>query len=102
VTNNNYLFLVGLWSRFKKKLFKLIRKMPFIGRKVGVICLPVCCIYISFLIVSRSIFSREGWKDGSVVKSTDCPSKGPEFKSQQPHGSSQPSVMRSDALFWCI
>jgi hypothetical protein len=29
-------------------------------------------------------------------------SEGPEFKSQQPHGGSQPSVMRSDALFWCI
>lgn len=24
----------SLWSRFKKKLFKLIRKMPFIGRKI--------------------------------------------------------------------
>jgi len=40
------------------------------------------------------------WRDGSVVKSTDCSSKGPEFKSQQPHGGSQPSVMGSDALFW--
>jgi hypothetical protein len=27
---------------------------------------------------------------------------GPEFKSQQPHGGSQPSVMGSDALFWCV
>jgi hypothetical protein len=25
----------------------------------------------------------------------------PEFSSQQPHGGSQPSVIRSDALFWC-
>jgi len=40
-----------------------------------------------------------GWRDGSVVKSTDCSSRGPEFKSQQPHGGSQPSVMGSDALF---
>jgi hypothetical protein len=40
-----------------------------------------------------------GWRDGSAVKSTDCSSKGPEFKFQQPHGCSQPSVMRSDALF---
>jgi hypothetical protein len=39
------------------------------------------------------------WRDGSAVKSTDCFSRGPEFKSQQPHGGSQPSVMRSDALF---
>jgi hypothetical protein len=40
-----------------------------------------------------------GWRDGSAVKSTDCSSEGPEFKSQQPHGGSQPSIMRSDALF---
>jgi hypothetical protein len=39
-----------------------------------------------------------GRRDGSVIKSTDCSSEGPEFKSQQPHGGSQPSVMRSDAL----
>jgi hypothetical protein len=45
---------------------------------------------------------KEGWRDGSAVKSTDCSSGGSEFKSQQPHGGSQPSVMRSDALFWCV
>jgi hypothetical protein len=43
-----------------------------------------------------------GWQDGSAGKSTDCSSEGPEFKSQQPHGGSQPPVMRSDALFWCV
>jgi hypothetical protein len=37
-----------------------------------------------------------------VVKSTDCSSRDPEFNSQQPHGGSQPSVMGSDALFWCV
>jgi hypothetical protein len=37
-----------------------------------------------------------GWRYGSVVKSTDCSSEGPEFKSQQSHGGSQPSLMRSD------
>jgi hypothetical protein len=42
-----------------------------------------------------------GWRDGSVVKNTGCSSRGPEFKSQQPHGGSQSSVMGSDALFWC-
>jgi hypothetical protein len=26
---------------------------------------------------------KGGWRDGSVVKSTDCSSRGPEFKSQQ-------------------
>ena len=35
-----------------------------------------------------------------MVKSTDYSSEGPEFKSQQPHGGLQPSIMRSDALFW--
>jgi hypothetical protein len=25
-----------------------------------------------------------------------------KFNSQQPHGGSQPSVMRSDVLFWCV
>jgi hypothetical protein len=56
---------------------------------------------------SVELFSRlknhhEGWGDGSAVKSTDCSSRGPGFKSQQPHGGSQPSVMTSDALFWCV
>jgi hypothetical protein len=36
------------------------------------------------------------------LKSTDCSSEGPEFKSQQPHSGSQPSVMRSHALFWSL
>jgi hypothetical protein len=43
-----------------------------------------------------------GWRDGSVVKSTDCSAKGPEFKSQQPHGGLQPSITRSDTLFWSV
>jgi hypothetical protein len=36
------------------------------------------------------------------VRAPDCSSEGPEFRSQQPHGGSQPSVTRSDALFWCV
>jgi hypothetical protein len=36
------------------------------------------------------------------VRAPDCSSEGPKFKSQQPHGGSQPPVMRSDDLFWCI
>jgi hypothetical protein len=42
---------------------------------------------------------REGWRDGSAIKSTNCSSRGPEFNSQQPHGGSQPPVMGSGALF---
>jgi hypothetical protein len=48
--------------------------------------------------LKKKIFPR-GWRDGSVVKSTVCFSRGPEFNSQQPHGGSQPSVMGSNALF---
>ena len=33
-----------------------------------------------------------GWRDSSVVKSTDYSSRGPRFNSQHPHGSSQLSV----------
>jgi hypothetical protein len=47
--------------------------------------------------VYNSIKKYQDWRDGSEVKSTDCSSGGQEFKSQQPHGGSQPSVRRSDA-----
>jgi hypothetical protein len=43
--------------------------------------------------------SIQAWKDSSAV---DCSYRGPELNSQQPHGGSQPSVMGSDALFWCV
>jgi hypothetical protein len=36
------------------------------------------------------------------VRAPDCSFEGPEFKSQQPHGGSQPSVIRSDSLFWNV
>jgi hypothetical protein len=52
--------------------------------------------------VGLSKAMRMVWRDGSAVKSTDCSSRGSEFNSQQPHGGSQPSVMGSDALFWCV
>jgi hypothetical protein len=58
---------------------------------------------ISGMVVLGSIREQaEGWRDGSVVKSTECSCEGPEFKSQQPHGGSQPSVRRSDSLFWSV
>jgi hypothetical protein len=43
-----------------------------------------------------------GWRDGSVVNSTDCSSRAPEFNSQQPCGGAQPPTMGFDALFWCL
>jgi hypothetical protein len=45
---------------------------------------------------------KQGWRDGSVVKNTDSSSRGPEFNSQQLHGGSQPFIMGSDTLFWCV
>jgi hypothetical protein len=36
------------------------------------------------------------------VRAPGCSSEGPEFKSQQPHGGSQPSVTKSDSLFWSV
>jgi hypothetical protein len=47
--------------------------------------------------VSRGAGEMAQW-----VRAPDCSSEGPEFKSQQPHGGSQPSVTRSDALFWSV
>ena len=43
--------------------------------------------------------NKREWWDGSEVKSTGCSSRDPEFSSQQPHGDSLSSVMRSDAIF---
>ena len=37
-------------------------------------------------------FTFLDWRDGSLVKSTDCSSRGPKFSSQHPHGSSQLTV----------
>jgi hypothetical protein len=36
------------------------------------------------------------------IRNQNRKEQGSEFNSQQPHGSSQPSVMGSDALFWCV
>jgi hypothetical protein len=48
---------------------------------------------------------KAGYRAGEMaqwVRAPDCSSEGQEFKSQQPHGGSQPSVMRSDSLFWSV
>jgi hypothetical protein len=70
-----------------------------------VIIIAVPLAFSIFIVLLSFVYhlkmTRGGdWRDGSVVKSADCSSDCPEFKSQQPHGGSQPSVMRSDALFW--
>jgi hypothetical protein len=54
--------------------------------------------YVSFLVQLHKKTLLGGWWDDSAGKNTDCSSKGPEFKSQQPHGGLQPPIMRSDKL----
>ena len=56
---------------------------------------------ISTLEIFIKKFKFLGWRDGSAGKSTDCSSEGPGFKYQQPHGGSQPPIMKSDVLFQC-
>jgi hypothetical protein len=55
------------------------------ARVFGFVVVVVVVVFIRFIY--------GGWRDGSVVKSTDCSSKVPEFKFQQPHGGSQPSTV---------
>jgi hypothetical protein len=57
-------------------------------------------VQISFLKIKKN--NPWGWRDGSVVKGAESSSEDCGFKSQQPHDGSQPSVMRSDALFWDV
>jgi hypothetical protein len=47
---------------------------------------------LKHLIIYYFIIIDVGWRDGSVDKSTDCSPEGLEFKSQQPHEGSQPSI----------
>jgi hypothetical protein len=42
---------------------------------------------------------QQGWREGSVVKRTDCFFQV-LLNSQQPHGDSQTPVVESVALFW--
>jgi hypothetical protein len=51
------------------------------------------------MITSSFKMNIGGWRDGSVVKSTDCSIRGPESNFQHPHGGSQPSVVGSNVVF---
>jgi hypothetical protein len=57
-------------------------------------------VYIR-LKVKMKIITR-GLEMWFGVKSTNCSSEGPEIKTLHPHGGSQQSIMRFDALFWCV
>ena len=58
------------------------------------------CFFNNISVCKKSIIGAG--EMAQWVRAPDCSSKGPEFKSQQPHGGSQPSVARSDSLFWCV
>lgn len=71
--------LLPLWERI------LPRSTPILPETYHLYCIKTCI---------------RGWRDGSEVESTGCTSRGLEFNSQTSHGGSQPSVVRSGALFW--
>ena len=58
-------------------------------------CFPECCSEKAEHSPRKGV---PGWSDGSVVKSSDCSSRGPEFNTQQPYGGSQPSAMSSSGV----
>jgi hypothetical protein len=64
-------------------------------------CATIAWLCLVPFKTTLSRVSDRGWRDGSMVKTSGCSSKGSEFNSQHPHGGSQPSAMGSDAVFWC-
>jgi hypothetical protein len=66
--------------------------------------IKVTFLFTMFLITRAKVIKNSvGWRDGSAVRALAAySSRGPEFSSQQPHGGSQPSVMRSSVLFCCV
>jgi hypothetical protein len=58
------------------------------------------------VVLTSQEWIKNGWcwagEMAQWVRAPDCSSEGLKFKSQQPHGGSQPSVTRSDALFWSV
>jgi hypothetical protein len=64
-----------------------------------------CVKQVGYIVEFTEVVSENHAGAGEMaqcVRAPDCSSEGPEFKSQQPHGGSQPSVTRSDALFWSV
>jgi hypothetical protein len=88
VTRNTW----GPW-----KIFSLhwLFQFPFVSWSVSLVC-----ALSNFKTKQNKTEGLESWL--SSFKGSDCSSRGPEFNFEQPHSSSQPSVMGSDALFWCI
>ena len=74
--------------------------IPALGRqKQGHLCkFKASLIYIESSRSTRTNMEKlcfksnhpiRGWQDGSVAKSKDCSSRGPELNSQQPHDGSR-------------
>jgi hypothetical protein len=59
------------------------------------------CVISLYIRVALNLEIRAG-EMAQWVRAPNCSSEGLKFKSQQPHGGSQPSVMRSDSLFWSV
>jgi hypothetical protein len=97
-----------LSPHFRYKLSYLLRHLPssILYLFILLINFSACgCACVGIHVWRSEVNFKcrsSGWRDGSVVKSTDCSSRGPEFNSQQPHGGSPPSVMGSEAIFWCV
>jgi hypothetical protein len=66
---------------------------------LGIYSLDISHAYAHTFVNFFQVYVSGVWQNGSAGKSSNCSSKGPEFKSQQPHGGSQPLVMRSNTLF---
>ena len=70
----------GLWKRWKGNWG--------IWSKLLYTCMKIWKDTIFNAKVWMMRIKIQAWRGGSVVKSTDCSFRGPEFKSHQPHGGS--------------
>jgi hypothetical protein len=83
----------GCWELNPDSLYRTLKTIIFQNKNIK---------FVSSSIALFKTLNFGGWRAGSAVKRTICSSRGPEFKSQQPHGGSQPSIMGSAALFWHV
>jgi hypothetical protein len=79
-----------------------VRAQSIVGGTIpGQVVLRFCFCFLKKQKKTKNNETKKGAREiGSVVKSTVCSSRGPEFNSQQTHGGSQPSIMGSEVLFW--
>jgi hypothetical protein len=120
ITNAAFVILLTIVTTAHWLIVTLLTHISKLGGQVSVYVGECFCLraypYILFILDaqggSRKASDRQGLELKMLVsgagemaqwvRAPDCSSEGPKFKSQQPHGGSQPPVMRSDALFWCV